>query len=85
MLQRWLGLSTGELMTRAWLAIFFRFRVRTQSFLPIQPIDPLGIHVPPISSQQHREASIAKSHSGRRQLPQAHPQSFLSIPMALVS
>ena len=50
-----------------------------QPFVRIQSIDPFGVHLPALPSQQHRESPIPEAYSARRQLSQPHAQRLLRI------
>jgi len=45
-----------------------RFVAYLQADLPIQAIDPLGVHPPALTAQQHMNAPIAIAHAGCRDL-----------------
>src|SRR5215213_1335935 len=62
----------------AWQAI-------RQSFLGVEPIEPLLAQLPSFTAHQHEQPAIAKAHARLRQLAQPLPYADQGIAMALVA
>ena len=47
---------------------------KTEAILPIEPLDALVVHPPPLAAQQNVESEIAVPRPGPREVPDAHDQ-----------
>jgi hypothetical protein len=56
-----------------------------QSLFPVETVDPLGVYLPALASQQHGQPPITVANSGGGKLPQTHTQIELRITATLVA